>query len=107
MIRKCMFVSAAVAVLCIAALTVDYAIEVRRTPSDDARMAALQEQVRSDASKATVLNAERGRVTDARRSRRARASGLAWVLIAAVGGFLVSANVLLPAVKPKKVVRAK
>jgi NADH:ubiquinone oxidoreductase subunit E len=82
------FAAGAVVALCVAVLVVDYAVARRRAPRDEKLIAALQVQVKSEASLAPKLAAEQKRVTDARRARKRRDDAVANVLIAAASVFL-------------------
>jgi NADH:ubiquinone oxidoreductase subunit E len=77
------------AAACVAILLADSLIALRRTPRDDSIVKTLQQQVKSDASAAPKLAAEQKRVTDARRSRKARDNAISWVLIGAATIFFL------------------
>lgn len=81
-------VAAAVVIAASGVMVADYAAARARQPHDDARVAALQTQVRADASTALTLGAELDRITAARIARRARIDALAIVLIAASAAFV-------------------
>jgi len=96
--------AAAVILLCTGVLTFDYAAARRRAPADDKHIAALQEEVRSNAAQARALEAEQKRMAEANRVRRVRINRLAMVLIAASAIFLTGAKWQLaqkPAPPPK------
>jgi ferredoxin len=80
--------AAAVVVIGVAILVVDYASARSRAPRDEARVAELQAQARIEVSGARALQAELDRLTGARLARRARTDALAIVLIAAAAVFL-------------------
>ena len=90
----------AVIVLCVAALTADYAVMRRWTPASDARIAALQEQVRTDARLAPVLAAEQKKIAEFNRARKARINWLSLVLAGAAAGFLLGAKKLVAQAEP-------
>lgn len=76
--------SAALAILVFAGiLAFDYFAAVSRAPREDARILALQKQVREDSSQAKVLYAEQQRMTRQRDARNARQRVLSWALILA------------------------
>ena len=75
--------AAIVVVLSAGFMVTDYAVARWRTLGEETRVAALQAQVRLDASVARTLDAELNRITGARLARRARTNSLAIVLIAA------------------------
>lgn len=91
-VRTGTIVALAVVVLCVGVLTADYIVARRSLPRDDERIASLQQQVRSDASLAPVLEAEHKRITDTRVARKRRINLLSLVLIAAAAGFLIGAK---------------
>ena len=101
MIRRAWMASASVVLVCILVLAIEYAAEVRRTPHDEVRIAALQEEVRSDASVAARLEAEQKGISDARRGRRARAKVLSWVLITAGAAFITFGKLTPPPARKK------
>ncbi len=88
-------IAAAVIALCVAALTVDYAIARYQAPRDDAKILALQKEVAEEAKIAPVLEAGQKRITDARAARKWRGNILAWVLIAAGATFITAAKLHL------------
>ena len=101
--------AATVIVLCAGILTVDYAAARWRTPEEEKRTAALQEEARTNSSAARTLEAEQKRIAEANRARRARVNRLAIVLIAASTIFLSGAKWLLaqrPAPPPKPLPKA-
>jgi NADH-quinone oxidoreductase subunit F len=57
-------------------------------PRDDARLAELQAQARTDAAASLALEAEQNQITSARLARRARTGTLAIMLIAASAAFV-------------------
>jgi NADH:ubiquinone oxidoreductase subunit E len=92
MIRRITLVAAGVIAVCVAVLSADYALARFREPRDDARIAALQQQVRTDAARAPTLEAEHKRITDTRRARKIRIEVLSYVLMAAAAAFLTGAK---------------
>jgi NADH:ubiquinone oxidoreductase subunit E len=84
--------AAALILLAVAALVADYAVACYRAPKDDKLVAALEEQVRTDASLAPKLEAEKKRIATALRARKARINWLAAMLIAAAAAFLTGAK---------------
>lgn len=94
--------------LCVAALTVDYVVMRAWTMASDVRIAALQEQVRSDAKLAPLLAAEQKKIAEFNRARRTRINWLSLVLAGAAAGFLGGAKRMLggqaraPVSKPER-----
>jgi NADH:ubiquinone oxidoreductase subunit E len=84
--------AAIVIVLCAASLSVDYAVARRRAPRDTARIEALQQQVRMDASLAAKLEAEQKSITAARDARGARIRVFSIALMVAAAAFLAGAK---------------
>ena len=76
--RRLGFPAAIVALVCVVLMVADAIAANRRAPADEARLLALEEQVRTDAETAPALEAERERQTDASlvRERRNRSIGL-------------------------------
>jgi NADH:ubiquinone oxidoreductase subunit F (NADH-binding)/NAD-dependent dihydropyrimidine dehydrogenase PreA subunit len=100
MTRRAALVSAAVVVLCAAALTIDYAIARQRAPADERLVEELQAKIREDASFAPKLAAEQKRMTAAVLARKARIEWMAMILIAAAGVFIATAKRLAPPAAP-------
>lgn len=86
--------------LCVAILLVDFGIASRRAVQDDRIIKSLETQVKSDASLAPKLAAERKRNTDARRARKFRDNLIAWALIATAAVFLTAAKKVVPQTLP-------
>ncbi|HEY3440745.1 MAG TPA: NAD(P)H-dependent oxidoreductase subunit E [Paludibaculum sp.] len=78
-----------VVLVCVAALTADYAVKIAWTAASDIRVAAMQEKVRADAGLAPGLAAEQKKIADFNRARRTRINWLSLVLIVAAAAFLV------------------
>jgi NADH:ubiquinone oxidoreductase subunit E len=78
-----------------AVLTFDYIKARIAAPAEDARVAALQKEVRQDSSRALVLYAEQQRFTKARDARNSRSRFLSWALIAASALFIIGARWLV------------
>ena len=74
--------------MCVAILLADYVVARVLTPRDDKRQAALQEQVKTDATLAPKLAADQKAVTDRRLARKTRGNVVAYVLIASAALFL-------------------
>lgn len=98
--------AAALGLLCILALAIDYAILRVWTRASDDRIAKLQLQVQTNSQLAPALAAEQDRIAVYNRARRTRINFLSFVLIAAAAGFLTGAKRLIaaqpskPATKP-------
>jgi len=87
--------AAVLAVLSIAALAGDYFLARSRAPAEEKLVAALQEQVRRDASLAPKLEADKKRIADALLARKKRINWISVLLIAAAAGFLSGSKWLL------------
>jgi NADH:ubiquinone oxidoreductase subunit E len=96
MIRRAAYVSAAIILLCTAALTADYVQARRRAVEDDKLVANLQTGVLTDASLAPRLAAEQKRITAALLARKSRVEWISVVLLGACAGFIASAKRLAP-----------
>ena len=70
-----------VGVVCILALTWDYATARAREGKDKAAIESLQEEVKQDSAVASVLAAEHDRITKARQARKARGDQLGILLL--------------------------
>lgn len=105
MIRRITLVAAGVVVVCAAVLSVDYALARFREPRDDARIAALQQQVRTDAALAAKLEAEHKRITEVRSARKIRIRVLSYLLMAAAAAFLTGAKKRWGRLQPAKFIR--
>ena len=81
-------IGAAIMAASVAIMLADYAFARARLPRDEARVAELQVQARSDASATQRLDAELNGITAARLARRSRTDVLAIVLIAASAAFV-------------------
>ena len=90
--RTITILAASLVICCVAVLTGDYALARYRAPKDDKLVAALEEQVHTDASLAPKLEAEKKRIAEALRARRARIKWLSVLLIAAAAAFLTGAK---------------
>lgn len=90
--RACAATAGLVIVACVAILVADYVVARVLTPRDDKRHADLQEQVKTDATLAPKLAADRKAVTERRLARKARGGVTAYVLIASVALFLSCAK---------------
>lgn len=107
-LRRATIAAGVVVVLCVAALTVDYVVMRAWTMASDVRIAALQEQVRSDAKLAPLLAAEQKKIAEFNRARRTRINWLSLVLAGAAAGFLGGAKRMLggqaraPVSKPER-----
>lgn len=78
-----------------AILTFDYFRARSTAPGDDARVAALQKEVRQDSARAAVLYAEQQRILRVRDGRNTRARYLSWALIAVSALFITGAKWLI------------
>ncbi len=87
-LRRATIAAAALVLLIVAALTLDYAVMRLWTRSSDARVAALQLRVERDYSLAPALAAEQNKIAVYIRARRTRINVLSLVLLAAAAGFL-------------------
>ncbi len=96
-LKRATLAAGALVLLAVLALTVDYAVVRRWTPLSDARIAALQEQARTDAKIAPVLAAEQKRIAEFQRARRQRINWLSLLLAAAAAAFLTGAKKQLAA----------
>ena len=104
-VRRPTIAAGVLVLLCVAALTVDYVVMRMWTAASDARVAAMQVRVQSDAALAPVLAAEQKKIADFNRARRARINWLSLVLVVAAAGFLSGAKRMLgerPRVARKK-----
>ena len=104
-VRRATIATGVLGLLCVAALTVDYVVMRAWTAASDVRTAALQIQVRTDASLAPALAAEQKTIAEFGRARRTRINWLSLVLVAAAAGFLSGAKRMIgerPPVAPKK-----
>lgn len=90
--RAIALTSLGVVVIVAGVLAADYAVARARLAPDEARLAQLQTQARTDAATARALQAERDAITGARAARRARIDVFAIVLIAASAAFIGSAK---------------
>ncbi len=107
--KKAAIAAGVLTAMCVAALTVDYAVMRRWTPLSDARIAALQERAQRDAALAPVLAAEQNRIAEFNRARRKRVNWLSLALIGAAAGFLSASKRVLaaepePVRKPERAV---
>lgn len=91
-LRRATILCGALLVACCAILTFDYFQARLRAPAAEARIAALQQEVRQDAARAAVLYAEQQRITRARDARNTRTRRLKWVLIALSALFVTGAK---------------
>jgi len=91
-VARATVLAAVVVAACTVVLSVDYAVARRREPRDEALVTALQQRVRTDASLAPKLEAEKKRITDARHARKVRINVLAVVLLVAAGVFVSGAK---------------
>lgn len=91
-LRRATILCGALLLACCAILTIDYFQARLRAPADEARIAALQKEVRQDAARAAVLYAEQQRITRARDARNNRTRRLKWVLIALSALFVTGAK---------------
>jgi NADH:ubiquinone oxidoreductase subunit E len=78
-----------------AILVADYVAARVRASTDAARVAALQNLARADASSARTLESEQDRITRARRARKARSDTVSWLLIGASAVFITGAKWLV------------
>lgn len=78
--------------VCITALSADYAVMRYRTAGDERTLVELAKQGQEDSSKAKLLDAEHKRITAAKLARRSRVEWLAWALIACSAAFVVLAK---------------
>ncbi|NWF84736.1 MAG: NAD(P)H-dependent oxidoreductase subunit E [Bryobacteraceae bacterium] len=101
-LRRATVLCGALILACCAVLTFDYFQTRLRAPAEEARIAALQKEVRQDAARAAVLYAEQQRITRARDARNARTQRLKWVLIALSALFVTGAKRIIesPGAKP-------
>jgi NADH:ubiquinone oxidoreductase subunit E len=81
-------VSAAVGVICILFLVVDYGIALGRSGAERERVTELEAAVKADPEIAQALHDERERQTLASMARDARGRVAAWVLLVAAGTFI-------------------
>jgi NADH:ubiquinone oxidoreductase subunit E len=107
-LRRATIAAGMLGLLCVMALTVDYVVMRAWTKASDERTAALQIQVRSDATLAPVLAAEQKKIAEFNRARRARINWLSLLLVGAAAGFVSGAKRVLaaqpkvPAQKPER-----
>ena len=104
-VRRATIAAGVLGLLCVAALTVDYVVMRTWTAASDARTAAMQVRVQSDASLAPALAAEQKTIAEFGRARRTRINWLSLVLVGAAAGFLSGAKRMIgerPPVAPKK-----
>jgi NADH:ubiquinone oxidoreductase subunit E len=80
--------SALVLLVCMVLLIADHVVAVRRVPGEKMRVEELEEQVKTDATIAMPLHAERDRQTEVSLAREAQSRTLAWVLLVAGGLFV-------------------
>lgn len=90
--RRITLAAAGVIVIAAAVLSADCALARLREPREEARIAALRNQVRTDAALAAKIEAEHKRITAARSARKTRIRVLSYVLIAAAAVFLTGAK---------------
>ena len=86
--RACVGTAGLIIIVCVGILLVDYVVARVLTPRDDKRQAALQEQVKTDATLAPKLAADQKAVTQRRLARKTRGNVIAYVLIASAALFL-------------------
>lgn len=79
-----------VVVACAVLLIADHVIVLSRTPAQERRIEALEEQVKIDAEIATRLHEERERWTEGTLDRKSRNRIVAWILVVAGGAFVAS-----------------
>ena len=94
-LKNATIAAAALIAICVIVLSVDYGVARFREPGDETRITAMQQQVRTDASLAPKLEAEKKKITDARRARKTRINVFSILLIAAATGFLTGAKRLV------------
>lgn len=87
--------AALVVMASIVLLIADFVAARSRAPSDEARIAELEERTRSDADAAAELEAERERQTERSLAREAVNRRLGWLLLAASAVFLTGAKWLM------------
>lgn len=92
LLRLALVLAAAVTLAAAGVLTFDYFRAALKARGDEARIEALQKEVREDAGRAAALYAEQQRLTKERDSRNRRKNVLVWVLIAASAGLIGAAK---------------
>jgi NADH:ubiquinone oxidoreductase subunit F (NADH-binding)/(2Fe-2S) ferredoxin len=90
--RACVATAGLIIIVCVAILVAEYVVARVQTPRDDKRQAALQEEVKIDATLAPKLAADQKAITDRRLARKIRGSVIAYVLIASGALFLSCAT---------------
>lgn len=93
--RTATVAAAAVIAISVVVLSVDYALARSREASDEKRIVAMQQLVRSDATLAPKLELEKKGIADTRRARKTRINYLSGLLVLAVAVFLNGAKRLL------------
>jgi NADH:ubiquinone oxidoreductase subunit E len=83
-------ITGAILMACALFLFADYAIAHYQLPKQDARILALQKEVKEDAAKAPVLEAYHKSVTDGRWARSRRVHVMGWIMLITGAGFLLT-----------------
>ena len=93
-------VSVLVALVALVGLLADHVVALRRAPAERSRVQGLEEEVKTDARKASALHDERKQQTDRSVARDRRGRALAWVILVS-GGLIVASGIWHQSLRPQ------